>query len=81
MKKLSIVSRLIVLGLILCSPIVVRAQNVNNIADREAARRQARIPRGEEVLLRAQSELRAKQYAVAHDDFRMALRYLPDSAA
>jgi len=81
MKKLSIVSRLIVLGLILCSPIMVRAQNINNIADREAARRQARIPRGEEVLLRAQSELRAKQYAVAHDDFRMALRYLPDSAA
>ncbi|HEY4758033.1 MAG TPA: type II and III secretion system protein, partial [Chthoniobacterales bacterium] len=81
MKKLSTVSRRIVLGLILCSPIIVGAQNVNNIADREAARRQARIPRGEEVLVRAQSELRAKQYAVAHDDFRMALRYLPDSAA
>ena len=44
-------------------PAVVQAQNVKIIADREAARRQAHIPRGEEVLARAQSELHAKQYA------------------
>ncbi|PYK80457.1 MAG: type II and III secretion system protein, partial [Verrucomicrobia bacterium] len=60
---------------------MVQAQNVKNIADREAARRQAHIPRGEEVLVRAQAELRAKQYAQAHEDFRMALRYLPNSPA
>ena len=68
-------------GLILCLPAVVQAQSVNKIADREAARRQAHIPRGEEVLARAQAELHAKQYALAHDDFRAALRYLPDSPA
>ena len=58
----------------------MQAQNVKVIADREAARRQAHIPRGEEVLARAQAELHAKQYAQAHEDFRAALRYLPDSA-
>src|SRR5436190_9187293 len=81
MKNSSTISRLVVSGLILCLPAVVQAQNVKNIADREAARRQAHIPRGEEVLARAQSELHAKQYALAHEDFRMALRYLPNSAA
>src|SRR5438874_1565706 len=81
MKNSSTISRLVVSGLILCLPAVVQAQNVKNIADREAARRQAHIPRGEEVLARAQSELHAKQYALAHEDFRVALRYLPNSAA
>src|SRR5436309_14343831 len=81
MKNLALAARLIVPGLILCLPAVVQAQNVKKIADREAARRQAHIPRGEEILARAQSELQAKQYALAHDDFRAALRYLPNSAA
>jgi general secretion pathway protein D len=81
MKNLSLAARLIVSGLILCLPAVVQAQSVKKIADREAARRQAHIPRGEEVLARAQSELQAKQYALAHDDFRMALRDLPNSPA
>jgi general secretion pathway protein D len=81
MKNLFLAARLIVPGLILCLPVVVQAQNVKGIADREAARRQAHIPRGEEVLARAQSELQAKQYALAHDDFRAALRYLPNSPA
>src|SRR5213080_2367839 len=81
MKNSSTISRLVVSGLILCLPAVVQAQNVKNIADREAARRQAHIPRGEEVLARAQSELSAKQYSLAHEDFRTALHYLPGSAA
>src|SRR5437016_12103339 len=81
MKNSSTFSWLIVSGLIFCLPAAVQGQNVKKIADREAARRQAHIPRGEEVLARAQTELHAKQYALAHDDFRTALRYLPDSAA
>src|SRR5947208_353108 len=79
MKNSSTISWLIVSGLILCLPAVVQAQSVNKIADREAARRQAGVPRGQEVLARAQSELHAKQYSLAHDDFRAALRYLPNS--
>jgi general secretion pathway protein D len=81
MKNSSTISWLIVSGLILCLPAVVQAQSVNKIADREAARRQAGVPRGQEVLARAQSELHAKEYALAHDDFRAALRYLPNSPA
>src|SRR5213592_3465826 len=81
MKNSSTICRLVVSGLILCLPAVVQAQNVKNIADREAARRQAGVPRGQEVLARAQSELHAKQYSLAHDDFRAALRYLPNSPA
>src|SRR5437588_61626 len=80
MKNSSTISWLIVSGLTFCLPAVVQAQNVKVIADREAARRQPHIPRGEEVLARAQAELYAKQYAQAHEDFRAALRYLPDSA-
>src|ERR1700720_2254040 len=81
MKNSSTISWLIVSGLILCLPAVVQAQNVEVIADREAAHRQAYIPRGQEVLARAQAELHAKQYAQAPDDFRAALRYLPNSPA
>jgi general secretion pathway protein D len=81
MKNFSTVARLLVPGLILCLPAFGQAQNVKNIADREVARRQARIPRGEEIVARAQSELRAKQYQLAHDDFRTALHYLPGSTA
>src|SRR5213082_4073980 len=81
MKNSSTLCRFVVSGWILCLPAVGQAQSVKNIADREAARRQAHIPRGEEVLTRAQAELEAKQYALAHDDFRVALRYLPNSPA
>ena len=79
MKNLSTFTRLVVSGLVLCLPALGQAQNVKNIADREAARRQARIPRGEDILSRAQSELSAKQYQLAHDDFRTALHYLSGS--
>ncbi|PYL48097.1 MAG: type II and III secretion system protein, partial [Verrucomicrobia bacterium] len=81
MKNSSTVTRLVVLGLILCLPALGQAQNVKTIADREVARRQARIPHGEDILARAQSELSAKQYQLAHDDFRTALRYLSGSTA
>lgn len=81
MKNSSILSWLILLGLILNLPVLGQAQNVKNIADREVARRQARIPRGEDILARAQSELTARQYQLAHDDFRTALHYLPASTA
>src|SRR5437667_5570281 len=81
MKNSSTVARLVVSGLILCLPALGQAQNVKTIADREAARRQASIPRGEEIVARAQSELSAKQYKLAHDDFRTALHYLPGSTS
>ena len=80
MKNFTTVARLVVSGLILCLPALGQAQNVETIADREVARRQARIPHGEEIVARAQSELSARHYQVAHDDFRTALHYLPGAS-
>jgi general secretion pathway protein D len=55
------------------------AQNTNAVAEREAARRQAALPRGQEALGRAQAAMAAGNYAVAHEEFRTALTYLPDA--
>src|SRR5947209_19243841 len=57
------------------------AQTVDRIAEREIAKRQAAIPRGEEIVARAQVELKAKEFDAAHTDFKMALTYLPDGAS
>jgi len=55
------------------------AQNVERIAKREVERRQAALPRGAEALARAQAAMQAKNFAVAHDEFRTALNSLPDA--
>ncbi len=81
MKNSSTVSRLIVSGLILCLPAVVQAQNVKTIADREAARRQAHIPQGEEVVARAQSECTPNSTLSRMTIFARRCDYLPDSPA
>src|SRR5437588_4998143 len=57
----------------------VLAQNVDRISKREIERRQAALPRGAEVLARAQAAMRARNYAVAHEEFRSALELLPDA--
>ena len=55
------------------------AQNTTAVAEREAARRQAALPRGEEALGRAKAAMATGNYAVAHDEFRVALTFLPDA--
>jgi general secretion pathway protein D len=62
---------------IFCS--ALSAQNVDRISKREIERRQAALPRGAEVLARAQSAMQARNYAVAHEEFRSALELLPDA--
>jgi len=62
---------------IFCS--ALSAQNVDRISKREIERRQAALPRGAEVLARAQAAMRARNYAVAHEEFRSALELLPDA--
>src|SRR5437667_1067774 len=57
----------------------VLAQNVDRSSKREIERRQAALPRGAEVLARAQAAMRARNYAVAHEEFRSALELLPDA--
>lgn len=66
------------LVLIGCSTPVF-AQNTNAVAQREAARRQAALPRGQEALGRAQAAMAEGNYTVAHEEFRLALNYLPDA--
>ncbi|MDQ2867780.1 MAG: hypothetical protein M3R59_05125 [Verrucomicrobiota bacterium] len=80
MKKMPALPRAIVSGILLALPLVSIAQTVDTIADREAARREARVPHGEEALARARVEMEARQFGPAHEDFRMALINLPASA-
>ena len=54
------------------------AQNVERAAEREIARREAAIPQGSDALARARIAMEAKDYIRAHDDFRVAVAFLPD---
>ncbi|MEY2546174.1 MAG: ral secretion pathway protein [Verrucomicrobiota bacterium] len=64
---------------ILCLTTAVFAQNVERIEQREVVRRQRALPEGEAALARGAVALKAKNYALAHDEFRVALTYLPDA--
>jgi general secretion pathway protein D len=55
------------------------AQTPDNVAEREVQRRQAGISQGEAALARGQAAMKAKDYAVAHEEFRTAVLYLPDA--
>ncbi len=56
-----------------------RAQDTNAVAEREAARREAALPRGQEALGRAKAAMAEGNYVVAHEEFRLALNFLPDA--
>lgn len=73
----SFVSLIATIQLLYCS--IVAAQNVDRIAKREVERRQTELPRGVETVARAQSAMQAKNYRLAHDEFRTALNFLPDA--
>jgi len=55
------------------------AQSSDNVAEREVQRRQAAIPQGEAALKRGKSAMKAKDYMVAHEEYKTAVGYLPDS--
>ncbi len=55
------------------------AQTPDSVAEREVQRRQATIPQGEAALARGKSAMKAKNYTLAHEEFRTALGYLPDA--
>src|SRR5438445_514524 len=55
------------------------AQTADTIAEREVQRRQSAIPQGEAALIRAKAAMKAKNFTVAHEEFRTALVYLPDA--
>jgi type II secretory pathway component GspD/PulD (secretin)/tetratricopeptide (TPR) repeat protein len=55
------------------------AQTPDNVAEREVQRRQAGISQGEAALARGRAAMKAKDYGAAHEEFRMAVTYLPDA--
>ena len=57
----------------------VIAQNVDRISTREIERRQAALPQGVEALARGQAAMQARNYTLAHEEFRNALNALPDA--
>jgi len=75
--------RLLLAGLIVAVQfgfgLTLSAQNVDRISKREVERRQAALPRGAEALARGQAAMQNRNYALAHDEFRTALNFLPDA--
>ena len=59
--------------------LALSAQNVDRISKREVERRQAALPRGAAALAQAQAAMQARNYTLAHDEFRIALNSLPDA--
>ena len=55
------------------------AQTSDNVAEREVQRRQNAIPQGEAALARGKSAMKAKNYTLAHEEFKTAVGNLPDS--
>jgi general secretion pathway protein D len=55
------------------------SQDVRRITEHEVARRQAGVSQGEAALARGQAAMQGKDYATAHEDFRVAVSYLPDA--
>ncbi len=55
------------------------SQTVERIATREVARRKAALSQGEAALVRGKEAMKQKNYTVAHEEFRVAVTYLPDA--
>jgi general secretion pathway protein D len=55
------------------------AQNPDSVAEREIQRRQSAIPQGEAALARGKTAMAQKNITVAHEEFKTAVRYLPDA--
>src|SRR5437588_5996327 len=67
------------LAVLLVSLGTSNAQNAEGIAQQELEWRQAALPRGEEALVRGKSAMQAKNFTLAHDEFRRAVNLLPDA--
>jgi general secretion pathway protein D len=59
----------------------IRAQNVERIAEREVMRRQNGIGEGVAALARGRAAMQANDPAKAHEEFRIAITFLPDAVA
>lgn len=66
---------------LLIHPNVLAQSAAERAAEREIARREAALPRGNEALARGKISMATSNYAQAHEDFRMAVMHLPDAIA
>ncbi len=55
------------------------AQNVQSIAEREISRRQGGVLQGQAALERGNLAMKANDFAHAHDEYRVAVSFLPDA--
>ncbi|PYL09323.1 MAG: type II and III secretion system protein [Verrucomicrobia bacterium] len=55
------------------------AQTPESVAEREVVRRQAGISQGEAALARGKTAMKARNYTLAHEEFKTAVAYLPDA--
>src|SRR6266487_2754004 len=83
MKQIRTLRRLVLPGLIALSQGIVClsgfGQNFQGVAEREIQRRQSAIPQGEAALARGKAAMEAKNFTLAHEEFRTAVTYLPDA--
>src|SRR5947207_2332044 len=83
MKKISALRSLLLPGFIALSQSLISligyGQNFQGVADREIQRRQTAIPQGEAALARGKAAMEAKNFTLAHEEFRTAVTYLPDA--
>ena len=83
MKKISALRSLLLPGFIALSQSLIClssfGQNFQGVADREIQRRQTAIPQGEAALARGKAAMEAKNFTLAHEEFRTAVAYLPDA--
>jgi type II secretory pathway component GspD/PulD (secretin)/tetratricopeptide (TPR) repeat protein len=79
--------RILVFFVIFCSIMIcfslicptILAQDPDSVAEREVHRRQSAIPQGEAALARGKTAMAQKNITLAHEEFKTAVRYLPDS--
>ncbi len=57
----------------------ISAQNVQSIAEHEIARRQSAVSQGQAALGRGTLAMQSHDFAKAHDEFRVAVTFLPDA--
>src|SRR5438067_5930248 len=83
MKKIPAIHSLLIPSLIGLSQTLIclssAAQAVEDISQREVHRRQTVLPQGEAALARGDAAMRAKNFALAYQEFKTAVTYLPDA--
>ena len=72
-------SRLFLSALLLAAFWPATGQDIQGMARREIARRREGVVHGEAALERGRIALEAKDFSKAHDEYRIAVTFLPDA--